>query len=113
MRSPFVMRETLDQVQAEVRHLQESVTQRSADYQTLLDKYVALAERREPDKVVVPERSRDQVIEAILHKSGTNGQLRSHLSAWAQTQRRNQVPDPEIIQHILIWQTSDEEGLPD
>jgi len=110
---PFVARETLDQVKAEVRHLQDAYEKRSAEYQTLLDKYTALAERREPEKVKVPERTRDEVIEAILQKAGTNGQLRTLLSAWAQAQRAKQIPDDQIIEHILVWRSSDEEGLPD
>lgn len=110
---PWVARSTVDVLQREIARLSMSVNSRHADYIALLDKYTALAAQKTPEKAVIPDRTRDEVIDAILQKSGTNGQLRQHLSAWAREQRRQHIPDDEIVQHILIWDSSDEAGIPE
>lgn len=111
MRLPWVARATLELATEELRRAE-------ARYDILLLAYNELNGRlfatlteaaKKPEPVTLPTRTRDQVIDAIMARAGSNGQIRAHLAAWAQNQRRNQVPDDKIIESILIWASPDED----
>lgn len=112
MRLPFVARDLYDAEVARTAHLE----QRLAD---LMDAYTAMHERlldaltqatkvKEPPKL--PERTRDEVIDAILVRSNGNGLMRQHLAMWAMQQRRQQVPDEQILDRINNWESEDEDN---
>lgn len=111
MKWPVVSRAAFDLVTEELR-------QSEARYDALWTSYDALNGRlfatlmeatKKPEPVKMPERTRDQVIDAIMARAGTNGQLRAHLAAWAMQQRRSQVPDDQIINSIVIWASPDDD----
>ena len=115
MRLPFVSRALLDESLSRETHWEvlwgQSVAREAAwaeRYERLADKLANFAKPPEPTKL--PERSRDDVIDAIIAKSGNNGQIRTHLSAWAMKQRREQVPDAEIIAQVQNWSSPDEDA---
>ena len=117
MNLPWVSRETLDAVVASRAGIMvardaaiASEARWAARYEALLDRYTKLAEREHPEPPKLPARSRDQVIEAIVQKAGNNGALRAHLGAWAAQQRRDNVPEDTIVEHILVWASPDEES---
>lgn len=82
-------------------------------YDALLAQYTLMAQRHTPEPVAMKERTRDEVIEAIIAKSGNNGQIRSHLSAWAMKERRAGTPDEEIVHRVLVWASDDDDGSSD
>jgi hypothetical protein len=90
--------------------LVESEEKWALRYEALLSRYTRLAEREHPEPPKLPARTRDQVIEAIVQKAGNNGALRAHLGAWAAQQRRDNVPEDTIVEHILVWASPDEES---
>jgi hypothetical protein len=81
----------------------------AARYDALLLVYTEMAKRQVPEPAKLTERTQDEVIGAILSKAGSNGQLRSYLSAYAAKARREKVPDAEIIQSILVWASPDDD----
>ncbi|MCR4339820.1 MAG: hypothetical protein NUW01_08040, partial [Gemmatimonadaceae bacterium] len=111
---PWVSREAYDEIlisrASAWTRLVESEGRWAARYEALLDRYTKLAEREHPEPPKLPARSRDQVIEAIVQKAGNNGALRAHLGAWAAQQRRDNVPEDTIVEHILVWASPDEES---
>lgn len=111
MRLPFVAREAYDEAREEIAYLRDQLQAERAHSAAITAQIATLAERTVPTPPKIPERTRDDVIDAILSRAGTNGQLRAHLAAWAQQQRRANVPDDEIIQQIVVWQSSDEDGV--
>ena len=113
MRFPWISRSSHDEVCKQmVRALDEAHAREEkwADrYNTLLGHIQDVVRKQVPEPARLPERSRDEVIEAILARSGNNGQLRAHLSAYAQRMRREQTPDDQIIQSILVWGSPDDD----
>lgn len=109
MRLPIVSRSTLDAAHGELAYLREMLRDERAQYARLAEQVVTLANRAVPEQPKMPERTRDEVIEAIMARAGNNGQLRAHLSAWAMRQRRAQVPDDQIINGIIVWESPDED----
>ncbi len=79
-------------------------------HDALLLQYTTMASRAVPEPVKLPERTKDEVIEAIHARAGTNGQVRACLSSWAMQQRRNKVPDDQIITGIMVWASDDDDG---
>ena len=106
MNLPFVSRETFDLLRLALDRTEAKLDIREAHwaarYDALLLAYTEMAKRQVPEPAKLPERTRDEVIEAILAKAGSNGQLRAHLSAYAMKARREKVPDEQIIQNILV-----------
>jgi hypothetical protein len=111
MKWPFVSRGTLDLATAELLRSEARYDVLHAAYVELNGKMFAmmLDATKKPEPVKMPERTRDQVIDAIMMRAGTNGQLRTHLSAWAMQQRREQVPDDQIINSIVVWASPDDD----
>ncbi len=96
------MMNTITQMQgAEKRH--------SDQFERLMLAYADLTRKLSPEPPSLPERTRDEVIDAIIAKSGSNGQLRAHLASWAMSQRRQKVDDDEIIKGILVWTDSEQD----
>lgn len=101
---PFVARSTFNlateaQLRAEAQ-LDVREAHWAERYDALLLAYTDMAKRQVPEPAKMPERTRDEVIEAIIAKAGNNGQARAHLSAWAMQQRRANVPDDLIVSQI-------------
>jgi hypothetical protein len=114
MRLPFVPRGTLQAVQRLADVYEKLWAESMAREQKWADRHEALIAKlveatRQPEIAKLPERTRDDVIEAILAKAGNNGQLRAHLSAYAAKARREQMPDDKIVQSILVWASPDED----
>ncbi len=116
MQLPFVTRSTLDAVQR-LADGYERLWKDGIDreekwvdrYDALMVRYDDLARRAVPEPAKLPERTRDEVIEAILARAGNNGQLRAHLSAYAAKARREKTPDDKIVQSILVWASPDDD----
>jgi hypothetical protein len=87
-----------------------------ARYDALLEKYHALkvigaSEPAAPAKPL--QRSKpDPVAEVIADRAGPNGRLRSQLTLFAASERRNGTPELEIAKSILHWQ-DDTSGVPE
>ena len=111
MKMPFVLRETFDLANAALRQSEARYDALHAAYVELNGRlFAALVEAaKKPEPVKMPERTRDQVIDAIMARAGNNGQLRAHLAAWAMQQRRSQVPDDQIINGIIVWASPDDD----
>lgn len=111
MRWPLVSRGTLDLATEELQRAETRYSLLMTAYGDLSGRlFATLSEAaKKPEPVTLPTRTRDQVIDAIMARSGNNGQIRAHLAAWAQTQRRNRVPDDTIIESILVWASPDED----
>lgn len=115
MKFPFVARTTLDTATAYgdllLRLAEERETRQNARYDALLQQFTALAAKQTPEPAKLPDRTRDDVIEAILAKA-RNGQERQSISVWAMKQRRDGVPDATIIEQVTFWPSDDEAGVP-
>jgi len=115
MKFPLVARTTLETATAYgdllLRLAEARDAQQQERYDALLDKYTTLAAKQTPEPVKLPDRTRDDVIEAILAKA-RNGQERQSISVWAMKQRRDGVPDATIIEQVTFWPSDDEAGVP-
>jgi hypothetical protein len=100
----------LDAATEQVVYLRAQLRDERAYAERLQAQIATMAERQVPVPVELPERTRDEVIDAIIGRAGNNGQLRAHLAAWAMKQRREHVPDDQIIQGIVVWASPDEDG---
>jgi hypothetical protein len=113
MQLPFVARGTFDLVREHLARVEaqlDTQAQHWAErYDALLLAYTEMAQRQVPEPVKLPERTRDEVIEAILARAGSNGQLRAHLSVYAMKARREKIPDDQIIQRIIVWASPDDD----
>lgn len=107
---PWVSRRAYDNLVASTERLEVRHAALLAGYTVLHDKLLATIVdfAKKPEPVKLPERTKDEVIEAIHARAGTNGQVRACLSSWAMQQRRNKVPDDQIITGILVWASDDD-----
>jgi len=116
MRWPWVSRELYERVYVSDEEWQDAYDKLQADantrYDALLAKYHALrlqgataAEPRQPVEAKEP----DAVHWAIMQRAGNNRALSGYLSGWAQTQRRDDVPDGEIIERISNWHNANDD----
>lgn len=112
MRLPFVPREMYEAEHARVQGLEQRLADLMDGYTALHNRLLdALTHTSQPSEPrAMPERPRDEVIDAILARSGNNGLIRQHLSTWAASQRRGRVPDEQIIEQIMNWESDNEEN---
>jgi hypothetical protein len=103
MRLPFVPRGTFDLLRADLAKAEEREARWVERYDALLVRLDDLTRKTVAEPPILKERTRDEVIDAIMTRAGSNGMIRAALSSYAATARRNQVPNDEIVQNILVW----------
>ena len=108
MKLPFVARSAYDLLRDDLAKAEARESHWVERHDALLLQYTTMASRAVPDPVKIPERTKDEVIEAIHARAGTNGQVRACLATWAMQQRRNKVPDDQIITGIMVWASDDD-----
>ena len=101
MRLPFVPRGTYDAVLASLEKAEAREAKWVERHDDLLARYDAA--NAPPEPVTLPERTRDEVIEAIMARAGNNGTVRAILGSYARRARLEKVPDDQIVQRILVW----------
>lgn len=111
MKWPFVSRSAFDLAIEERYRVEARYDLLHAAYLELNGKMFAtmVEATKKPEPTKMPERTRDAVIDAIMVRAGSNGQIRAHLASWAMQQRRNQVPDDQIINNIVVWASPDDD----
>lgn len=112
MRLPWVPREMYEVERERVMQLEQRLSDLMDGYATVHSRLLdAMAQATKPaQRPVMPERTRDDVIEAIIARSGGNNMIRQHLALWARDQRRMQISDEQIIARIQNWDSDDEEN---
>jgi phage I-like protein len=112
---PWVSRELLRTVvaakDAELATVREALTVERQRAEAWREQVAALTAPK--PAAVLPERTRDAVIDAIMQRAGSDGRLVRHLSSWAMKERTAGAEDQAIIDRIVHWQTvSDDVGIP-
>lgn len=108
MRFPVVLRSTYEAEVARTAALEQRLTDILLAYTQMHDRLLAALENAQR-KPAIPERQRDEVVDAILVRSNGNGVIRAHLSQWAAAQRRANVAEKEIVEQIMYWPSDDED----
>jgi hypothetical protein len=117
MRLPFVSRSIYDAMcldkTARIIDLRTEVAELRKRESEWASRIMALSAPPSPPVPLQRTNAPDEVMEAIVARSGTNRSLRTHLARWAMSQRAAKVPDEEILQRVTHWSSeSDEESGP-
>lgn len=118
MKMPWTSRTAYDRAVLDAAAVREDATRRERDwgvrYEALLAQFTDLARKQVAEPAPRKPRERDDVIEAIMARAGSNGAIRSHLSSWAMAQRRAGTPDESIVAQVMVWASPDDatEGVP-
>jgi hypothetical protein len=107
MKLPFVSVAAFDLVADALAKSEAREAKWVERYDALLVQYDAATKK--PEEPAPKARSRDEVIEAIMMRAGSRGDVRAALGAYARRARAEQVPDDQIIQHILFWESPNDD----
>lgn len=112
----FVSQAAFNRISALLYDAERRAEQERRRFDALLEKYHALklagAGESAPATKPLQRSAPDPVAEVIADRAGPNPRLRTQLTLFAASERRNGVPDLEIAKQILHWQ-DDTSGVPE